>query len=182
MQTNNTELVQVKDDRVVIGPVTARWPNLTEKNNQFGTDGDARFTVAVQLETAAAEPLRRHMKSILDPYLKANPKSAEMEVAPIGKDLGNGIIQFELQNRHQKPPIVDSNGKPYDGPVTDRSTVRLVAEPITYTDNRSDRTGVSLRVRAVEVVSNPPSDLELLGHSPTSTDDDGWEDDDDWDD
>lgn len=189
-----SEIVKVSDDRVVIGPVTVRWPNLTEKNTQFGPDEDARYTVAIQLDETAAELLRRHMKSIHDAYVGKNPKSADMEIAPFGKDLGNGKVQFELQNRQQKPIIVDSDGIPHKNGIPDRSIVRLVAEPVTYTDNRSNRTGVSLRVRAVELISEPPSDVELLGHSPIAHDnadthhrdasnDGSWNGpDDDWDD
>ena len=153
MKTQDTNLVQIVDDRIIIGPVIARWPNLATKNTQFGEEDESRYTVAVVLEEADAEPLQQHMKEKHDSYVGSNAKSAKMPVAPFGKDMGNGIIQFELQNRLRKPDIIDAEGERYDEPILDRSTVVLVAEPVTYTDNRSKCTGVSLRIKAVQLVS-----------------------------
>ena len=193
MKTQDTNVVQLVDDRIIIGPVTARWPNLVTKNTQFGQEDAGRYTVAVVLEEADAKSLQHHMKQTHDSYVGANPKSAEMTVAPFGKDLGNGNIQFELQNRVRKPDIIDAEGKRYDDPIPDRSTVVLVAEQITYTDNWSKRTGVSLRIKAVRLVRKPTSDLELLRRAAglDSVPDDAnvdwdkeedWDHEDDWDD
>lgn len=162
MKTQDRNVVQVADGRIIIGPVIARWPNLATKNTQFGEEDEGRYTVAVVLKESDAETLQHHMKEKHDSYVGANAKSAEMTVAPFGKDVGNGNIQFELQNRLQKPDIIDAKGKPYDNLIADRSTVVLVAEPVTYTDNRSKRTGVSLRIKAVQLLRKPTSDLELL--------------------
>ncbi len=30
MKTQDTNVVQIVDDRIIIGPVTARWPNLVK--------------------------------------------------------------------------------------------------------------------------------------------------------
>ena len=162
METQNRDVVQIADGRIIIGPVTARWPNLVTKNTQFGEEDEGRYTVAVILDKTDSEPLQKEMKQIHDSYIGANPKSAEMTVTPFGKDAGNGNMKFELQNRLKRPDIIDAEGNRYDGPIADRSTVVLVAQPITYTDNRSKRTGVSLRIKAVQLLREPTSDVELL--------------------
>lgn len=168
------EKVKIFDDRVVIGPIIARWPNLTTKNTQFGEGPDARYTVAIQLDREDADLLSEHMRSIHDQYVAKHPKSAEMQVAAFGKDLGNGRVQFELQNR-ERPDVVDAAGWPYDECVRDRSTVRVVVEPVTYTDNRANRTGVSLRLKTLVLEREPPSDLDLLGLSFDEAASDGWQ-------
>ena len=52
METQNRNVVQIVDDRIIIGPVTARWPNLVTKKTQFGEEDEGRYTVAIVLEEA----------------------------------------------------------------------------------------------------------------------------------
>jgi len=152
----------IKDGYVVTDEIAVLWPCLTKINSRYN-----KYTAAFEVPEDLADDLLGFMDERLEEYLAANQASSELPSAVHWKAREDGTILFSVQNR-QRPTIVNAEGTAFTGVIGPGSTVRLVMEPVCYTNNANGHVGVSLRVIAVEVVQaveKRQDALALLGHT-----------------
>ena len=151
---------------VFIHSIEAKWPCLVKKNKRY-----TKYCLAITLEADDAEALRDYMQSVHRKYLKKNPESAALPLAPFCEMQEDGLTKFELQNR-QKPKLVSADRTDFEGTIGEKSIVNLIVKAVGYSNSR---TGVSLRVNGVQVlkaVSKGDAVRELFErHMPGATKD-----------
>ena len=165
---------------------TAMWAKVFEPDTKFNPLGD--FSINLQMPLADAAVMSEKLESIVqaefkeaiekDPRLK-NTLSTQEVCQPVydrdtGDDTGNVEFKFKLKAKVQKrdgtyyeqePAILDSKKVPIgkDTLIGNGSKVKVAFEPIPYVMSSTKKVGVSLRMKAVQVI-----DLVEYGNSATS--------------
>ncbi len=165
---------------------TAMWAKVTEPDTKFNPDGD--YTINIQMPVADAAPMSEKLESIVqakfaeaikdDPRLK-NTLTTQPVFQPVydrdtGDDTGNVEFKFKLKAKvrkrdgtyyEQAPAVFDAKVKPMDKSVLigNGSKVKVAFEPIPYVMPSTKKAGVSLRLKAVQVI-----DLIEYGNSASS--------------
>ena len=146
------------------------------------TEENAKFEMDFKMTESQAKDLYKHMAKAYKAEAAKNWPAMPKPVEVFNRDdEGNFIGSVQLRGQFKgvvtEPPlIVDSHNKklPPEFRLTTGSTVNLAVVFVPYNMSSS---GVSLRIRAVQVVSL----VEKKPHSPFAMVDDGWslEDEDD---
>ena len=165
---------------------TALWAKVFEPDTKFNPLGD--FSINLQMPVADAAVMSEKLESIVqaefkeaiekDPRLK-NTLSTQEVCQPVydrdtGDDTGNVEFKFKLKAKVQKrdgtyyeqqPAVLDSKKVPMskDTLIGNGSKVKVAFEPIPYVMSSTKKVGVSLRMKAVQVI-----DLVEYGNSATS--------------
>ena len=165
---------------------TALWAKVFEPDTKFNPLGD--FSINLQMPVADAAVMSEKLESIVqaefkeaiekDPRLK-NTLSTQEVCQPVydrdtGDDTGNVEFKFKLKAKVQKrdgtyyeqqPAVLDSKKVPIgkDTLIGNGSKVKVAFEPIPYVMSSTKKVGVSLRMKAVQVI-----DLVEYGNSATS--------------
>jgi hypothetical protein len=153
----------------------AKWAKVFEPDTKFVPEGE--YSIQVSLPEAQAaevcEQLDNMAQAKLAEAVKDNPKlktvlstrkSYESEVDDDGNPTGNVIIKSKLKARvksrdgqtfEQKPMVVDAKRTPMEGNVLvgNGSLVNVAVEPIPYVMQSTKQVGVSLRLKAVQVIN-----------------------------
>lgn len=165
---------------------TALWAKVFEPDTKFNPLGD--FTINLQMPVAEAAVMSEKLEGIVqvafkeaiekDPRLK-NTLSTQEVCQPVydrdtGDDTGNVEFKFKLKAKVQKrdgtyyeqqPAVLDSKKVPMskDTLIGNGSKVKVAFEPIPYVMSSTKKVGVSLRLKAVQVI-----DLVEYGNNATS--------------
>ena len=165
---------------------TAMWAKVFEPDTKFNPDGD--FTINIQMSQAEAAPMCEQLEEIVqakfneaikeDPRLK-NTLTTQPVCQPVydrdtGNDTGNVEFKFKLKAKvrkrdgstyEQAPAVFDAKVKPMskDVMIGNGSKVKVAFEPIPYVMPSTKKAGVSLRLKAVQVI-----DLIEYGNSASS--------------
>ena len=165
---------------------TALWAKVFEPDTKFNPLGD--FSINLQMPVADAAVMSEKLESMVqaefkeaiekDPRLK-NTLSTQEVCQPVydrdtGDDTGNVEFKFKLKAKVQKrdgtyyeqqPAVLDSKKVPMskDTLIGNGSKVKVAFEPIPYVMSSTKKVGVSLRMKAVQVI-----DLVEYGNSATS--------------
>ena len=165
---------------------TALWAKVFEPDTKFNPLGD--FSINLQMPLADAAVMSEQLESIVqakfneaikqDPRLK-NSLTTQDVCQPVydrdtGDDTGNVEFKFKLKAKVQKrdgtyyeqqPAVLDSKKVPIskDTLIGNGSKVKVAFEPIPYVMSSTKKVGVSLRMKAVQVI-----DLVEYGNSATS--------------
>ena len=153
----------------------AKWAKVFEPDTKFVPEGEYSIQVSLPEEQAAevCEQLDNMAQAKLAEAVKDNPKlktvlstrkSYEAEVDDDGNPTGNIIIKSKLKARvksrdgqtfEQKPMVVDAKRTPMEGNVLvgNGSLVNVAVEPIPYVMQSTKQVGVSLRLKAVQVIN-----------------------------
>ncbi len=165
---------------------TALWAKVFEPDTKFNPLGD--FSINLQMPVADSVEMSEKLEEIVqvafkeaiekDPRLK-NTLSTQEVCQPVydrdtGDDTGNVEFKFKLKAKVQKrdgtyyeqqPAVLDSKKVPMskDTLIGNGSKVKVAFEPIPYVMSSTKKVGVSLRLKAVQVI-----DLVEYGNSATS--------------
>lgn len=165
---------------------TAMWAKVFEPDTKFNPDGD--YSINIQMPVADSVKMSEKLESLVqakfneavkeDPRLK-NQLTTRPVCQPVfdrdtGDDTGNVEFKFKLKAKikkrdgtmfEQAPTVFDSKVKPMDKStlIGNGSRVKVAFEPITYVMPATKQVGVSLRLKAVQVL-----DLVEYGTSSTS--------------
>lgn len=165
---------------------TAMWAKVFEPDTKFNPDGD--YSINLQMPAAKAAPMCEKLDSIIqakfdeaiekDPRLKntltTQPSSNPVYDRDTGDDTGNVEFKFKLKAKvrkrdgstyEQQPAVVDSKRVPMtkETLIGNGSKVKVAFEPVSYVMPSTKKAGVSLRLKAVQVI-----DLVEYGNSATS--------------
>jgi len=152
----------------------SKWAKVFEPDTRFVPEGEYSIQVVMpeaesvavceQLETLVDQEYDKSVKE--KPALKANlSKRAvfEKEVDQNGNETGNVVFKTKLKAAikskdgrvyHQKVSVVDTKKQPLD-PATavgNGSLVKVAVEPFPYMMQSTKQVGVSLRLKAVQVI------------------------------
>jgi len=165
---------------------TALWAKVFEPDTKFNPLGD--YSINLQMPLADSAAMSEKLEDIVqakfkeaiekDPRLK-NTLSTQDVCQPVydrdtGDDTGNVEFKFKLKAKVQKrdgtyyeqqPAVLDSKKVPMskDTLIGNGSKVKVAFEPISYVMSSTKKVGVSLRMKAVQVI-----DLVEYGNSATS--------------
>jgi hypothetical protein len=153
----------------------AQWAKVFEPDTKFVPEGEYSIEVSLPEEQAAdvCEQLDSLAQNKLEEAVKDNPKlktvlstrkSYKQEVDDNGNPTGNIIFKTKLKARvksrdgqtfEQKPMVVDAKRTPMTQNVLvgNGSLVNVAAEPIPYVMQSTKQVGVSLRLKAVQVIN-----------------------------
>jgi len=174
---------------------TALWAKVFEPDTKFNPLGD--YAINLQLPEAKAVEMSEKLEALVqakfheaikeDPRLK-NTLSTHPVCSPVldrdtGDDTGDVEFKFKLKAKVQKrdgtyydqqPVVLDAKKVPMDSSILigNGSRVKVAFEPITYVMPSTKKAGVSLRLKAVQVL-----DLVEYGNEATSVfdEEDGFE-------
>ena len=165
---------------------TALWAKVFEPDTKFNPLGD--FSINLQMPVAQAAAMSEQLEAIVqaefnkaikqDPRLK-NTLTTQDVCQPVfdrdtGDDTGNVEFKFKLKAKVQKrdgtyyeqqPAVLDSKKVPMTNDILigNGSRVKVAFEPIPYVMASTKKAGVSLRLKAVQVI-----DLVEYGTSAAS--------------
>jgi len=165
---------------------TALWAKVFEPDTKFNPLGD--YSINLQMPLADSVAMSEQLDGIVqakfkeaikeDPRLK-NTLTTQDVCQPVydrdtGDDTGNVEFKFKLKAKVQKrdgtyyeqqPAVLDSKKVPMgkDTLIGNGSKVKVAFEPITYVMASTKKVGVSLRLKAVQVI-----DLVEYGQSAAS--------------
>lgn len=165
---------------------TALWAKVFEPDTKFNPLGD--FSINLQMPVADSVAMSEQLEQIVqakfqeaikeDPRLK-NSLTTQDVCQPVydrdtGDDTGNVEFKFKLKAKVQKrdgtyyeqqPAVLDSKKVPLSGDtlIGNGSKVKVAFEPVPYVMGSTKKVGVSLRLKAVQVI-----DLVEYGNSATS--------------
>lgn len=171
---------------ILVQAGTAMWAKVFEPDTKFNPDGD--YTINVQLSAADAAPMCEQLEAIVqakfneaikeDPRLK-NTLTTQPVMQPVydrdtGDDTGNVEFKFKLKAKvrkrdgtyyEQQPAVLDAKKTPLNKDVLigNGSKVKVAFEPVPYVMPSTKKAGVSLRLKAVQVI-----DLIEYGSSAAS--------------
>lgn len=164
---------------------TAMWAKVFEPDTKFNPDGD--YSINIQMPVADSIEMSEKLDALVqakfneavkeDPRLK-NQLTTRPSCQPVfdrdtGDDTGNVEFKFKLKAKikkrdgsvyEQSPAVFDSKVKPMDKSalIGNGSRVKVAFEPITYAMAATKQVGVSLRLKAVQV-------LELVEYGTSTT-------------
>lgn len=165
---------------------TALWAKVFEPDTKFNPLGD--YSINLQMPIADSVAMSEQLDGIVqakfkeaikeDPRLK-NTLTTQEVCQPVydrdtGDDTGNVEFKFKLKAKVQKrdgtyyeqqPTVLDSKKVPVSGDtlIGNGSKVKVAFEPIPYVMASTKKVGVSLRLKAVQVI-----DLVEYGNSAAS--------------
>lgn len=165
---------------------SAFWAKVFEPDTKFNPLGD--YSINLQMSEEKASPMCEKLEAIVQekfkevvktkPALK-NTLSTQDVCQPVydretGDATGNMEFKFKLKAKvqtkdgrtyEQEPVVLDSKKKPLgkDMLIGNGSRVKVAFEPIPYVMQSTKKVGVSLRLKAVQVI-----DLVEYGNSATS--------------
>ncbi len=165
---------------------TALWAKVFEPDTKFNPLGD--YSINLQMPIADSVAMSEQLDGIVqakfkeaikeDPRLK-NTLTTQEVCQPVydrdtGDDTGNVEFKFKLKAKVQKrdgtyyeqqPTVLDSKKVPVSGDtlIGNGSKVKVAFEPIPYVMGSTKKVGVSLRLKAVQVI-----DLVEYGNSAAS--------------
>lgn len=152
----------------------AKWAKVFEPDTRFVDDGE--YSTQVIMSEAEAAEVCEQLESLVDeaynkavkekPALKASLSKrpvTEPEVDQDGNETGNVVFKTKLKalirakngsTYKQKVQVVDSKRKPMnaDQAVGNGSVIKVAVEPVTYVMASTKQVGVSLRLKAVQVI------------------------------
>ena len=163
----------------------ARWAKVFEADTRYVPEGEYSIQVVLP-ETEAAEvceQLDKMAEAKLAEVVKENPKLTnvlstrqpfEMDTDEAGTPTGDLVFKSKMKARvksrdgrvyEQKPMVVDAKKTPMDGNtlIGNGSTVKIAVEPIPYMMQATKTVGVTLRLKAVQVI-----DLVEYGNNAAS--------------
>ncbi len=165
---------------------TALWAKVFEPDTKFNPLGD--YSINLQMPVAKAAAMSEQLDQIVqakfkeaikaDPRLK-NTLTTQEVCQPVfdretGDDTGNVEFKFKLKAKVQKrdgtyyeqqPAVLDSKKVPMTNDILigNGSRVKVAFEPVPYVMASTKKAGVSLRLKAVQVI-----DLVEYGNSAAS--------------
>lgn len=161
------------------------WTKVFEPDTRFVPEGEYSTQVVVPEAEAAdvCEQLEALAKAKFDEAVKDNPKLknvlsmrpvSEPEYDDNGNETGNVVFKTKLKARiksrsgetySQSVSVVDAKKTPMDGSqmVGNGSTIKVAVEPVPYVMQSTKQVGVSLRLKAVQVIN-------LIEYGAPSTD------------
>ena len=165
---------------------TALWAKVFEPDTKFNPLGDYSINLQMPVAQAAAmsEQLDQIVQAKFNEAVKADPRlkntlTTQDVCQPVfdretGDDTGNVEFKFKLKAKVQKrdgtyyeqqPAVIDSKKVPMTNDILigNGSRVKVAFEPIPYVMASTKKAGVSLRLKAVQVI-----DLVEYGNSATS--------------
>tara|TARA_A200000159_G_scaffold163732_1_gene190904 strand:- start:783 stop:1397 length:615 start_codon:yes stop_codon:yes gene_type:complete len=165
---------------------TAQWAKVFEPDTKFNPLGD--YSINLQMTAAQAAEMSEQLDQIVqakfneaikeDPRLKTTlttqPVCQPVFDRETGDDTGNVEFKFKLKAKIQKrdgtwyeqqPAVLDSKKVPMTNDILigNGSRVKVAFEPIPYVMASTKKAGVSLRLKAVQVI-----DLVEYGNSAAS--------------
>jgi|TARA_B110000977_G_scaffold166547_1_gene214480 hypothetical protein len=171
---------------ILVQTGSAMWAKVFEPDTKFNPDGD--YTINIQMAAADAAPMCEQLEQIVqakfneaikeDPRLKntltTQPVMQTVYDRDTGDDTGNVEFKFKLKAKvrkrdgtyyEQQPAVLDAKKTPLskDVLIGNGSKVKVAFEPIAYVMPSTKKAGVSLRLKAVQVI-----DLIEFGSSATS--------------
>lgn len=151
------------------------WTKVFEADTRFVPEGEYSTQVVVPEAEAAdvCEQLESLAKAKFDEAVKDNPKLknvlsirpvSEPEYDEAGNETGNVIFKTKLKARiksrsgetySQSVSVVDAKKTPMDGSqmVGNGSSIKVAVEPVPYVMQSTKQVGVSLRLKAVQVIN-----------------------------
>ena len=151
------------------------WTKVFEADTRFVPEGEYSTQVVVPEAEAAdvCEQLEALAKAKFDEAVKDNPKLknvlsmrpvSEPEYDDNGNETGNVVFKTKLKARiksrsgetySQSVSVVDAKKTPMDGSqmVGNGSTIKVAVEPVPYVMQSTKQVGVSLRLKALQVIS-----------------------------
>jgi len=165
---------------------TALWAKVFEPDTKFNPLGE--YSINLQMPIADSVAMSEQLDGIVqakfkeaikeDPRLK-NTLTTQEVCQPVydrdtGDDTGNVEFKFKLKAKVQKrdgtyyeqqPTVLDSKKVPVSGDtlIGNGSKVKVAFEPIPYVMASTKKVGVSLRLKAIQVI-----DLVEYGNSAAS--------------
>ena len=164
----------------------AMWAKVFEPDTKFNPLGD--FSINLQMTEADASPMCEKLEGIIQETFKKavkekpplkNSLTTQDVMTPVydretGDPTGDVEFKFKLKAKVQKrdgsyyeqqPVVLDAKKTPLNGDtlVGNGSRVKIAFEPIPYVMQSTKKVGVSLRLKAVQVI-----DLVEYGNSATS--------------
>ena len=165
---------------------TAMWAKVFEPDTKFNPAGD--YSINIQMPEAKSVAMSEKLETIVqakfdeavenDPRLK-NTLTTQPVCQPVydrdtGDATGNVEFKFKLKAKIQKkdgtwyeqePAVVDAKRTPMtkETLIGNGSKVKVAFEPIPYVMQATKKVGVSLRLKAVQVI-----DLVEYGNSSAS--------------
>lgn len=171
---------------ILVQTGSAMWAKVFEPDTKFNPDGD--YTINIQMAAADAAPMCEQLEQIVqakfneaikeDPRLKNTLTTQDVCTTVFDRETGDdtGLVEFKfklkakVQKRdgtyyEQQPAVLDSKKVPISNQVLvgNGSRVKVAFEPIPYVMATTKKAGVSLRLKAVQVI-----DLVEYGNSATS--------------
>ena len=165
---------------------TALWAKVFEPDCKWNPLGD--YSINLQMPVADSVEMSEKLDQIVqakfkeaieeDPRLKNTLTTQDVcQVVydrDTGDDTGNVEFKFKLKSKVQKrdgsyyeqqPTVLDSKKVPLNGDtlIGNGSKVKVAFEPVPYVMGSTKKVGVSLRLKAVQVI-----DLVEYGNSATS--------------
>jgi len=151
------------------------WTKVFEPDTRFVPEGEYSTQVVVPEAEAAdvCEQLEALAKAKFDEAVKDNPKLknvlsmrpvSEPEYDDNGNETGNVVFKTKLKARiksrsgetySQSVSVVDAKKTPMDGSqmVGNGSIIKVAVEPVPYVMQSTKQVGVSLRLKALQVLS-----------------------------
>lgn len=151
------------------------WTKVFEPDTRFVPEGEYSTQIVVPEAEAAdvCEQLEALAKAKFDEAVKDNPKLknvlsmrpvSEPEYDDNGNETGNVVFKTKLKARiksrsgetySQSVSVVDAKKTPMDGSqmVGNGSTIKVAVEPVPYVMQSTKQVGVSLRLKALQVLS-----------------------------
>lgn len=156
---------------------TAKWAKISAPDTKFNTDGE--YSVQVVLPVAAAQEIIEHLEEVRDAFQAEfikDPKNKkilktikikevfEEETDEDGNPSGNVVFRTKMKaviksaktgkTYEQKPAVVDAKRTPMkDANVGNGSVIKVAVEPAAYFMQSSKEIGVTLRLKAVQVLT-----------------------------
>lgn len=152
----------------------ARWAKVFEADTRYVPEGEYSIQVVLPEEEAVevCEQLEKMAEAKLAEVVKENPKLTnvlstrqpfEMDTDEAGTPTGDLVFKSKMKARvksrdgrvyEQKPMVVDAKKTPMDGNtlIGNGSTVKIAVEPIPYMMQATKTVGVTLRLKAVQVI------------------------------
>jgi len=164
----------------------AMWAKVFEPDTKFNPLGD--YSINIQIPEADASPMCEKLEGLIQETFKKavkekpplkNSLTTQDVMTPVydretGDPTGDVEFKFKLKAKVQKrdgsyyeqqPVVLDAKKTPLSGDtlVGNGSRVKIAFEPIPYVMQSTKKVGVSLRLKAVQVI-----DLVEYGNSATS--------------
>ncbi len=160
------------------------WAKVFEPDTRFVDDGE--YSTQVIVPEADAAQVCEQLEGLIDeeynklvkekPQLKATLSKrpvTEPDIDQNGNETGNVVFKTKLKAKirsksgqvyNQKVNVVDAKRTPMNGDqlVGNGSLVKVAVEPVTYYMASSKQVGVSLRLKAMQVI-------DLIEHGTPST-------------
>lgn len=156
---------------------TAKWAKISTPDTKFNVDGE--YSVQVVVEESAAQDTIAQLEAVRDTFegeFIKDPKNKkilkqikirdvfEEETDEDGAPSGNVVFRTKMKavlksaktgkTYEQKPAVVDAKRTPMKDPnVGNGSVINVAVEPAAYFMQSSKEIGVTLRLKAVQVLT-----------------------------